>query len=217
MKTLYDRIMRQLDTLVPFLALAGEEAFDLIRREQGEWFTPEQQDALPHTLREYRCQVAHSAFLLGYSYFEAFLADLVRAILLHRPAMLPQTRELKYSEILECGGYDAVIGHMVDKEVLAVFYGSMTDTAGYFVKRLHLPWSESGGCFALVQASLVRNCLLHNGGRADVRLAQVSSWEAGDRIELSPGDVHEYGIEARDLGDRLWPAAQAKHLRNISS
>ena len=27
-ETLYDRIMRQLDTLVPFLALAGEEAFE---------------------------------------------------------------------------------------------------------------------------------------------------------------------------------------------
>jgi hypothetical protein len=33
METLYDRIMLQLDTLVPFLALAGEEAFDLVRRE----------------------------------------------------------------------------------------------------------------------------------------------------------------------------------------
>ncbi len=174
--------------------------------------TPEQQNALPHTLGEYRCQVAHSVFLFGYSYFEAFLADLMRAILHRRPAILPQACELKYSEILECGGYDAVIDRMVEKEVLAVFHGSMTDTAAYLAKRLQVPWPEDGGRPALVQASLVRNCLLHNGGRVEARLTQVSTWQAGDRIELSPSDVHEYGIEARDVAERLWHAAQAKHL-----
>ena len=47
METLYERIIRQLDTLVPFLALARQEAFDMISRERIEWFTLEQREAIP--------------------------------------------------------------------------------------------------------------------------------------------------------------------------
>ena len=62
----------------------------MIRRECVAWFRPEQLQALPDTYREYRCQIAHAGFLLGYSYIEAYLGDVMRAILHCRPAMLPQ-------------------------------------------------------------------------------------------------------------------------------
>jgi hypothetical protein len=89
METLYDRIIRQLNTLVSFLALSHEEVFDLIRDDREESsFTSEEKAAIPHSYQDYRCQVAHSAFLLGHSYFEAFLSDLAREILRRRPRML---------------------------------------------------------------------------------------------------------------------------------
>jgi len=73
METLYDRLIQQLDTLVPFLALSHKQVFDLIHRDNEEWFPEKQKSTLPDTLLSYQTQIAHSAFLLGYSYFEAFI------------------------------------------------------------------------------------------------------------------------------------------------
>jgi hypothetical protein len=75
MENLYQRLIRQLDSLVPFLALARQEGFDLIRQDCEAWFRPEQLQALSDTYREYRCQISHAAFLLGYSYIEAYLSS----------------------------------------------------------------------------------------------------------------------------------------------
>lgn len=213
MPTLYDRIIRQLDTLISFLALAREDAFGLIRSDQGSELTTEQLDSLPHSYQEFRCQVSHSAFLLGYSYFEAFLSDLVREILLRRPNILPQERELKYRDVLDRKDYDSILKYMIDKEILAIFYGSAEKIGKYFEDRLNLPWPEYDGQPAVVRASLVRNCIIHNGARVDSRLSEISDWDEGDQIELSPGDVHSFGLQARDFARQLWTAAVANHFR----
>lgn len=214
MQTLYDRIICQLDTLVPFLALAREEGFELIRRECEVWFRPEQLETIPDTYQEYRCQVAHAGFLLGYSYVEAFLNDLMRAILKRRPAMLPQNRELKFVEVIEQGSYDAVLDYMIDKEIFLLFHEPAEKIAAYFTDRLQLPWPEYDGQPAMVVASRIRNCIIHNGARADSKLAKVSSWAVGSVIELAPDDVHLFGVDARDFAAQTWRAAVEKHLRD---
>ena len=53
-------------------------------------------------LTVYKVQIIRSAFLLGYSYFEAFLADLIREIYCVRRTILPQEKALKFSEVLQC-------------------------------------------------------------------------------------------------------------------
>ena len=85
-----ENFILQLDTLVPFLGLAHEEIFSKIHNENQEWFTEQQRKSLPDTFTAYKNQVSVSAFLLGYSYFEAFVADLAKKILLARPALLPR-------------------------------------------------------------------------------------------------------------------------------
>lgn len=214
MANLYQRLIHQLDSLVPFLALAREEGFELIRLDCEEWFRPEQLQALPDTYREYRCQIAHAAFLLGYSYIEAYLGDVMRAILHRRPAMLPQNRELTFRDVIERKSYEEILTHMIEKEVLAVFFDSAEGIAKYFTTRLHLPWPDYNDQPALVLASRLRNCLIHNGAIADARLAEVSGWAAGTPIELTPEDVHFHGIDARDFADKVWRDAVAKHLKD---
>jgi hypothetical protein len=215
METLYQRVIRQFDTLVPFLALAREEGFELIRRDCEAWFRPEQLEAVPDTYREYRCQIAHAAFLLGYSYVEAYLADVVRSILHRRPSMLPNNRQLSFRDIIERGSYDAVLDHMIEKEILTVFYNSAEEIAKYFTDRLQLPWPAYDGQPALVVASRLRNCIIHNGARADDRLAEVSDWVAAEPIELVPDEVHLFGVDARDFANQVWRAAAEKHLRTV--
>lgn len=59
---LHDRLIGQLDTLVPFLALAHREVFDVLSEKYAGWYPGEQQDTLPDTYESYCSQVAHAAF-----------------------------------------------------------------------------------------------------------------------------------------------------------
>ena len=73
---LLDRLISQLDTLISFLALSRKEVFNTIQSHHDQWFSADENDAVPDTYAVYQTQVTHGAFLLGYSYMEAFLGDL---------------------------------------------------------------------------------------------------------------------------------------------
>lgn len=82
------RFINQLDTLIPFIALSHQDVFELVQREKYIWFVESQRRSVPETYDIYHTQVNHSAFLLGYSYFEVFLGDLVRKIFVGRQCIV---------------------------------------------------------------------------------------------------------------------------------
>lgn len=172
MGRLYDRLIGQLDTLIPFLALIHREAFDLIGERYGDWLPEWQQGSLPETYAIYQTQVAHSAFLLGYSYYEAFLSDLVRQIYTHTPTMLPPEKKLDFSEIIERPNHEQLLSYMIDKEVLSVFSLSFEKVIECFEKKFSLQWPEHSVERA-VEANLLRNCIIHNNARVDARLSKI--------------------------------------------
>ena len=192
------RLVSQLDTLVLFLALSREEAFTLIRQSESEWFSEEQRAAVPAQFGVYRTQVTHAAFLLGYSYFEAFLSDLVRRIYQRRPRMLPLDKELKFRELLGLRSYRKVLLKMIDKEVFALFHEPMQTILEYFERKLKLAWPPDSS-EEMVRASLVRNCIVHNMARATPQLAAVSRYQAQQEIRLEVDEVHGMGIAARGV------------------
>jgi len=95
-----DRLIDQLDTLVSFLALSREDVFQILNEHRVTWFA-DNPKALPAAYVKYRKQVNHSALLLGYSYLENFLTELLASMLRNRPSMLPKDKKVKYSEILD--------------------------------------------------------------------------------------------------------------------
>ncbi|MGA1841818.1 MAG: hypothetical protein ACMUIU_14430 [bacterium] len=109
-----NRLITQLDSLISFMGLSHEEVFQLLRRERTPWLG-ESADSLPEAYTTYRMQVIHSAFLLGYSYFESFLTDLLLAILRSRPAMLPRDRQLSYLQIIVADSKDAILDQITPK------------------------------------------------------------------------------------------------------
>jgi hypothetical protein len=210
-ENLLDRFIGQLDTLIPFLAISRPDVFRLLRRGGRVWSDVGEQSSLPRTYQVYQKQVCHSAFLLGFSYFEAFLADLVRQIYLRNPRMLPKEKQLKFDEILAAGTYDGVLSTMVAKEVLAIFYKSMDDVSEYFLSKLRLQWPASETKNVVV-ASHLRNCIVHNNGLADLRLADLTDYKEGAEIALGEADVHQYGISARSLARDLYRQAARRYL-----
>ena len=161
----------------------------------------------------YKTQVAHAAYLLGYSYFETYLSDLARMIYRSRPAMLPKKKLLSFEQLLECDDYDGVISSMIEKEILNSFYASMDKVVEYFKQKLHLSLAGEVEKKRIVKADLIRNCLIHNTGRVDSRIADVSEWKEGQTLMLSVSDVHSFGLDCRRISASL--SMQAKERYGI--
>ncbi|MCK4527098.1 hypothetical protein KAW18_06975 [candidate division WOR-3 bacterium] len=215
MDNLLDRVIGQFDTLIPFLAISREDVFNLINRERNIWFSQDQRTALPGSYAIYRMQITHSAFLLGYSYFEAFLVDLVRQVYLSRPTMLPKEKQLKYGEILKTTDYEDILELMIEREIIDLFYKRMDEVIKYFEEKLKLEWLDNYKAKTIVTSHL-RNCIIHNLNRADHRLSQISEYNVGDEIELSPSDVHSFGLKARELVRHLYNQTSKKHFKSNS-
>jgi len=208
---LLGRFIGQLDTLIPFLAISRAAVFRLLQSQGHVWFDQDQQGAFPRTYQVYQKQVCHSAFLLGFSYFEAFLGDLVRQIYVRNPKMLPREKQLRFDEILAAETYEGTLNTMVEKELLAIFYKSMENISEYFSSKLRLQWPTSEKT-SVVLASHLRNCIVHNNGRADRRLASLTDYKEGVEIVLGEADVHKYGISARTLARDLYSQAARRYL-----
>lgn len=214
MNNLLDRFISQVDTLIPFLALSRPEVLEILQGNQETWFSSEQIENVPTSYGTYRTQISHSAFLLGYSYFEAFLADLVRHIYAQHPQMLPKEKEIKFSDVLECGNYDTVVSHMIEREVLSVFFSSMEKIIEYLNRKLNLSWPDDFRDHA-IEASLLRNCLLHNNSCADVRLSKYGKWGTGEEIVMTDYDVHNFGIAVRLVAPEIYHQAECKYFNSI--
>jgi hypothetical protein len=209
---LIDRLISQLNTLVAFLASSRLEVFEIIQQHYEQWFEPDDKEAFPDSYSLYQTQVAHAAFLLGYSYTEAFLADLIRKIYVARPITIPRDKELKFGDILECSKYDEVLGCMIDKEVLSVMYNSIEKIIKYYEDRLSLQWPFSERD-TIIEANLIRNCIIHNNAIVDSRLAaHCKRWTDGTSIALTISDVHRFGITARATARNLYLQAEQKHF-----
>jgi hypothetical protein len=208
---LLNRLIKQLDTLVPFLGLTQDPVYKLVQSHETTWFTAEQRGTIPRSFGVFETQITHGAFLLGYSYSEAFLADLMRQVYLARPRMLPKDSEMKYSDIRDFRSFKAVIAFLTEKEITELFFRGMDEVAEYFDQKLGLKWKPDEKTQAIV-ASRLRNCMIHNAAIADRRLAAVSHYSPGDTIRLRASDVHAFGIMMRDLARSLWEQAKIRHL-----
>ena len=114
---LYIRLIGQFDSLIPFLGLTHEEIFLTLQENYIDWFSNKQQLTLPDTFNQYSIQVSHAGFLLGYSYVEAFIADLIWEIFNARRDLLPKDKSLKFIDIFHLENYEQIVIKMIDSTV----------------------------------------------------------------------------------------------------
>jgi hypothetical protein len=187
------RFVGQLDSLVPFLALAHREVFSVLSTEYASWYPDERQATLPESFREYCHQVAHAAFLLGYSYAEAFITDLICEVYSARRDLLLPDKTLRFGDVLPLASFDEVVRRMIECTVGDM--NSLEKKIHHLEMRLGLRAEQSA---QLVEAHAARNALVHNAGRVNRAQADGSRWQAGDTVRLSVEDVHDFGIQARE-------------------
>ena len=192
------RLVTQLDSLVPFLALSHREIFDVLQAKYGGWYTDSRRSTLPDTFDDYAHQVAHAAFLLGYSYAEAFVTDLIFELYCVRRDLIPTDKQLPFGDVLQLNGFEEVVRHMVETTI-----GDMNSLEAkllHLEKKLGWRITEAN---QLLNAHVARNALVHNAGHVNREPPNDSPWHNGDIIQLSAADVHEFGIVARGLAREL--------------
>jgi hypothetical protein len=213
MKTQLDILIHQLDSLIPFIAISRKDVFDLLNRERTVWF-PNDPEALPRAYDLYRKQINHAAIILGYSYFENFLNDLLFQILRVRPAMLPGNKEMKYSEIIGKESIDYIIEEMIKKELSNLMYKSMADIVGELKEKYNFTIDDDQKEM-LCKFSIIRNCIIHNSSCADKRLAEYDGFELNNEFELDSSTIHNIGLKLRNLVRNMYREAQVNHLNNL--
>ncbi len=211
MADLYSHLITQLDGLVVLLAAPRREVFDFLKEHEADWLAALPEAEITEVFEDYQIQLVHAAFLLGYAYFEAFLADLAKAIYLARPKMLPKNKDVKYDTVISASSYDDLIRTLVELEVRSLFSKKIEDIAEHFREKLQLDWPATP---TVVQASRLRNCLMHNNAVADERLAAVSAWQVGHPITLDVAEVHSLGLDGRKLAQAIHHSATERHFQS---
>ena len=123
-----------------------------------------------------------------------------------------QQREktITYNQLLLAKNYDSLIEELIEKEVRNNMYKSMPVLLDYLNKKLKLTWdNQLNG--EIITASLIRNCCMHNNCIADKNLAKDKRFTEGKEIILNSGEVHSFGIQARQFSRELWESAQSKY------
>ena len=200
---LYVRFISQLDSLIPFLGLAHQEIFLNLQKNYIDWFSYEQQSTLPDTFNKYSIQVSHAGFLLGYSYAEAFITDLIWEIFNARRDLLPQDKSLKFSDVLSLEDYERVIMKMIDSTL-----GDMNSLEKKIscLERLGLRVTQSE---KILEGHIARNALVHNSGRVNRPQPATSRWQLDDVIKLAADDVHDFGLATREYARAICSKANS--------
>jgi hypothetical protein len=202
-KQLQSRFVGQLDSLVPFLALAHREIFGVLSSQYADWYPDERQATLPDNFQEYCHQVAHAAFLLGYSYAEAFITDVIWEVYSARRDLLPPERALRFGEVLPLANFEDVVRRMIDSTVGDM--NSLEKKIHHLETRLGLTVEQSA---QLLDSHVAWNALVHNAGRVNWVQTDSSRWQAGDTVRLSADEVHEFGTMVREYAEQLCLRAQ---------
>lgn len=203
-ESLHRRLIGQLDTLVPFLALTHREIFDVLSKKYTGWYSADQQATLPDSYESYSCQVSHAAFLLGYSYAEAFVTDLMWLVYSKRKDLLPEDKTIKYADVLSRADFENIVRHMIDCTLADM--NSLEKKILHLEKRFGLEVQQPD---LMREAHIARNALVHNAGRVNRDDAASTNWRVGDKVTLSASDVHNFGIMARSYTREMYMKAQA--------
>jgi hypothetical protein len=119
--------------------------------------------------------------------FDAYVADVFRAVLISRPEMLRSHRQLTYEVILSFEDRGSLIDAMAAREINDIAYKSLSEQVRYYAERfgVDLRSSDKVSVDELVEVTARRNLLVHNAGIVNsvyLDTVPVASVSLGDRL-----------------------------------
>ena len=134
---------------------------------------------------------------MSFAHLSAFIADSVRAICYARPDVLRGVdRKLEWKAIIDAGDWSTVLGRMVEDFVYKFGWDSIRTCVLEMRKRFGLTIDVPDELLTRIEdAELLRNVLIHDGGRVNVEYLRRSG-----RTDVRVGEL--LPVEAR-VADQL--------------
>jgi hypothetical protein len=136
--------------------------------------------------------LAQATFQQFVSIFENFFFDLLRFWLVAYPQSLG-AKELRLKDVLDASNKDAVILHVVNKELNEIAYERPKEWFAYLESRAKLGCPSAEESERIGEAKASRDVLAHNWGIAnkiyESKAGKIARYKEGERIEI-PENYH---------------------------
>lgn len=129
------------------------------------------------------------ALVHAYTLFESYIAEIVRMRLQAHPAQIGLKKQVSVGELLSSASKENLLAKLVEDGVQQVMHLPLTGILEVLRSRLGFRALSTEYDSELRRISLMRNCLIHNAGKVDAKLAAADG-------TLKIGDSLEIGINA---------------------
>jgi hypothetical protein len=139
------------------------------------------------------------------SYVEAYISDLLREIFDQNIDCLKSNKStLKDEELIESLKAGSTLETLKEAKIKDLMYGSVKDWISYFQNRLGFQIVLSND---IIELYLVRNCLVHNGGKVSKQLEneiKTGRYKLGTKINVTERDYNRYESAVFEIANEIW-------------
>lgn len=183
----------QLNLIIGFLDVSDQTVYEVIKSHDRFQLGLTIGDLYENSYQNFQNHVTTSSLILGFAHFEDFLTKMTSKMLFKYPTK----NKIKFdiSRLKELGlDYQQVLADEQAKkltfaEKINLIRQIFTDFDATLIDEISF-------------ANKIRNCIMHNNGFADERLAP--KYSTGSKIFLNSDEINGYGLKARTFADELW-------------
>ena len=191
---------KQLDDLSVFQILSQNSVYGYLKNNFRYSISPNSglHLTVQYDFEKYQEFYFKSIFLLGYSYYEAFLYNIAFQCLQSKPEL--------------CSGYNPknFSDEKIQKELRKKCW-KFDEMKKYLKDTLKLKFEDKEN-LTLV-ASRIRNCFMHNNGIVDDKLSRSSKkFVKGKKIVLDNSIVNDFGLFVREFSQKMYEDAKSKYM-----
>jgi len=186
-------LLKQLNLLIGFLDVSDQAVYNQIKQHDRFNLGLTIEQLYDSNYNNYSNHISTSALLLGFSHLEDFITKSIVKVLTSHPDKNDCKVTLK--TIREKG--DNLISSLAEEQARRLTFSEKVK----FIEK-NLTGISTQILTDIKFVNDIRNCLMHNNGLADHRLNPT--YQVGQKIILTSGDVNGYGLQARQLAREIW-------------
>ncbi len=126
----------------------------------------------------------------AYSLFEGYLSEIIRFLLRRHPRLMGGKRQLTYQQVFDTKTKEELIEELIGKQLRELMYLPIPGILQEMREQFGFQSLTKEYDAHLTYLALVRNCLLHNLGRVDDKLAASQpAHKENDRLSITINEV----------------------------
>lgn len=205
------RFLDDLDHELAFEAKTGQRAGKVSVLELPEdeyWFFHAFRPGMFDLEKELPPFIYSMGLVDAFAMFEGYLTDVLRACFRTHPKLMGSGRKIDYEQIINATSQEAIIDQMIEREVRNLVYLPISGVLETMRKKFGFSSLVDVHDRSVCELAQVRNCLLHNQGKADQKLSNLSNkYPIGETLHLDMKTLNDAVNTLRKLAYEIDKAA----------